>query len=202
MNFFDAVKSVFSQYATFSGRARRSEYWFFYLFTFLVGMVFSMGSGIMSVSQMMSGATMPDPTVTPAEIFMQSLQQSLFGNPFQIGAMIFSLAIFIPTLAVTVRRLHDIGKSGWFYFGYYLAIFFLYIIGIVLIVVGVSFSVAESNATGLTVGLIIAGLFFCLVVIGLAIWMLVLLCKDSQPGDNQYGPNPKGIGEIPSNPNF
>lgn len=74
MSFGAAVSSVFSHYADFSGRARRSEYWWFSLFTFIVGCV------IMWVP------------VLP---------------------ILWSLGIFIPSLAVCVRRLHDIGKSGW-----------------------------------------------------------------------------------------
>jgi len=61
---------------------------------------------------------------------------------------LYSLAVLIPSLAVTVRRLHDVGKSGWF----------------------------------ILVGLI--------PLIG-SIWLLVLFCTDSKPGENQYGPSPK-----------
>lgn len=78
MNFVDAVKTCFSKYACFEGRACRSEYWYFCLFNFLLGIV--------------CGA--------------------LLGK---IGSSIVSLALFIPSLAVAVRRLHDVGKSGWFY---------------------------------------------------------------------------------------
>lgn len=63
---------------------------------------------------------------------------------------IWGIAILIPSIAICVRRLHDIGKSGWWY-----------LLGLVPIV-----------------GWII-----------LIIWFI----RDSQPGDNQWGPNPKGI---------
>ena len=69
-SFGDAIKACFSKYATFSGRANRSEYWYFYLLSFIVGLI-----------------------------------------PF-IG-YVAGLALIIPSLAVAVRRLHDIGKSGW-----------------------------------------------------------------------------------------
>lgn len=63
---------------------------------------------------------------------------------------ILSLALFIPTICVGVRRLHDIGKSGWYY------------------------------------------LIWCIPIIG-TIFMIIWGSTDSQPGPNQYGPNPKGI---------
>lgn len=76
MNFVDAVKSVLvEKYATFTGRARRSEYWYFCLFNFIVGLV--------------------------------------LGAIFFALSWIWSLATFIPSLAVGVRRLHDTGRSGW-----------------------------------------------------------------------------------------
>lgn len=68
----------------------------------------------------------------------------------QIISIIYTLAILLPSIAVSVRRLHDIGKSGYWYF-----IGFIPIIG--------------------------------------SIWILVLMCKDSQTGENIYGPNPKEI---------
>lgn len=61
---------------------------------------------------------------------------------------IYILAIMIPSIAVLVRRLHDIGKSGWWYF-----IVFIPIVG--------------------------------------AIWMVILLCKEGQSGENTYGVSPK-----------
>jgi len=71
---------VWKNFATFSGRARRSEYWMFFLFNVIVSMV-------------------------------------LAGVDAALGTMflgvIYALAAFIPGLAVTVRRLHDTGKSGW-----------------------------------------------------------------------------------------
>ncbi|MBR3492850.1 MAG: DUF805 domain-containing protein, partial [Bacteroidales bacterium] len=81
MNFGEAIKSVFSKYATFSGRARRSEFWYFYLFYILV----AFGLSFLSIW-----------------ISFAKYLYTLFG-----------LGVFLPYTAVTVRRLHDIGKSGW-----------------------------------------------------------------------------------------
>ena len=75
MNFVDSVKTCFAQYATFTGRASRPEYWWFFLFCFIASCVLSV------FSQALSG--------------------------------IFSLATFIPSIAVGARRLHETNRSGW-----------------------------------------------------------------------------------------
>jgi uncharacterized membrane protein YhaH (DUF805 family) len=75
MTFMDAVKTCFSKYADFGGAASRSEYWWFFLFNFVVSLVL----------------------------------QAAFGK---LG-MVFSLVTLLPGLAVSVRRLHDTDRSGW-----------------------------------------------------------------------------------------
>lgn len=92
MGFLDAVRSVFQKYATFSGRARRAEYWWFILFTILGSLVMAILDGAFFRHGMGMGMDGPDP----------------------FGA-IFSLVILLPTIAVTVRRLHDVGRSGWWW---------------------------------------------------------------------------------------
>lgn len=116
MNFMDAVKHVFSNYATFSGRARRSEYWYFFLFNFVVAAVLEVLARAISL--------------------------------FSVLSALYAVAVVVPTLAVIWRRFHDIGKSGAWYF---------------------------------------------IILVPLVGWIFVLiwLCKDSQPDTNQYGPSPK-----------
>jgi uncharacterized membrane protein YhaH (DUF805 family) len=75
MTFQEAIKLCFQKYADFSGRAKRPEFWWFVLFTFLASLILGV------VSSMLSG--------------------------------LFSLAVIVPSLAVGARRLHDIGRSGW-----------------------------------------------------------------------------------------
>lgn len=86
MNFIEAVSTCFSKYATFSGRATRSEYWWFYLFTIL----FSIAVEIL------------------ATVFFPASSDAY--NSFTV---LMSAAMLMPTLAVACRRLHDIGRSGW-----------------------------------------------------------------------------------------
>ena len=112
------------QYADFSGRARRKEYWIFSLINYII-------------------------------IFFLYIRQivmieSTLWLIFPIIFFLYAVAVFLPGLAVNIRRLHDIGKSGWWY------------------------------------------LIYLIPIIG-AIWLTVLMCLDSEPGENQWGENPKEI---------
>jgi uncharacterized membrane protein YhaH (DUF805 family) len=92
---------VLKKYAVFSGRTCRKEYWFFALFNFIIGLILSLL------------------TLIP-----------IVGNIFVIISFAYSLGIIIPAIAVTIRRLHDIGRSG-------LSLFFIFIplIGIIMLIV-------------------------------------------------------------------
>ncbi len=103
MDFGEAIKVCFNKFANFEGRARRSEFWWFQLFTYIIS----------------------------------SLTCGIGG-----------LVLLLPTIAVTARRLHDTGRSGWLQL-----LMFIPIVGYVLII----------------------------------IWTV----QDSDPGTNEYGPNPK-----------
>ena len=150
MSFGEAIKSVFSKYATFSGRARRSEYWYFVLFNVL----FMLGFALIA-------------RVFPEAKFLTYLY------------LVYSLAIVIPSLAVGVRRLHDIGKRGWNMF-------------ILLIVALLNSSITVLGKSSLKIG---SGVLLILSIIALALTVLIVvwLCKDSQPGENKWGPNPKEV---------
>jgi len=111
------------KYAVFSGRSRRKEYWFFVLFNVIVAIVLS----IIDVAL------------------------GTFSSSSNIGLLsgIYSLAVIIPTLALSVRRLHDTDRSGW-----WILISLVPLIG--------------------------------------SIVLLVFYVMDSTPGQNRFGPNPKG----------
>jgi uncharacterized membrane protein YhaH (DUF805 family) len=87
MDFMTAVRTCLSKYVDFSGRARRSEFWWFALFTFLVGIV----TGVID------------------SILGTDYDNTTGGLVNSLG----SLALLLPSLAVAVRRLHDTGRSGW-----------------------------------------------------------------------------------------
>lgn len=96
MNMQTAVKTVLGKYATFSGRAPRSEYWWYFL-AFLILVI---------------GLSVIDGTIVlPALGFEPYAKEG--GSPL---ATLVSLGLLLPTLAVSVRRLHDTDRSGWWYF--------------------------------------------------------------------------------------
>ena len=115
---------VLKQYTDFSGRARRKEYWMFALFNIIFAFAAMILDNVLGIAM-----------------------EKIGYGPIYI---IYGLAVLLPGLAVAVRRLHDVGKSGWM-----LLIVLIPLIG--------------------------------------AIWLLVLLCTDGQPGSNKWGENPKEI---------
>lgn len=84
MGFQEAVRTCLTKYADFSGRARRSEYWYFMLAYGLV-------------------------------ILVASIPEAALGSGTSILAGLVMIAGILPGLAVSIRRLHDTGRSGWFY---------------------------------------------------------------------------------------
>ena len=113
------------QYADFSGRARRKEFWMFVLFSAII--VFALMLVIMALN------------ATGSSIL------SVIGF---VLYCVYALAVIVPSLAVGVRRLHDIGKSGWYFF--------------------------------ITLIPLVGGII-----------LLIWWCKNSQPGENKWGANPK-----------
>ncbi len=107
---------VFANYAVFTGRARRTEYWMFFLINFIISMVLFL---------------------IDYKFGLHSILRDIYG-----------VIVFLPALAVGARRLHDIGSSGWWQ-----------LIGLIP--------------------------FFGEVI------LIVFFCKDSEKGENKYGPNPK-----------
>ena len=89
MSFVEAVKTcLVEKYCTFSGRATRSEFWWFQLFTFLA-MFISVGISAL-------------------------LMESLDSEGGMVICIVTYILLLIPNFSVIVRRLHDVGKSGWF----------------------------------------------------------------------------------------
>jgi uncharacterized membrane protein YhaH (DUF805 family) len=107
MSFADAIRTCFSKYATFSGRARRSEFWYFVLLTFIVGVVLGIVAAVLMAGSIASDseALASGMTSLPAGVMV------VYGI-----AAVFNLAVLLPFLAVSVRRLHDTDRSGGFWF--------------------------------------------------------------------------------------
>jgi len=103
-----AIAACFRKYAVFQGRAPRSEFWWWALFQTVIGLVFlslDMPYYSQCAVQLLSSGTWPTPDA--AQTIVDRLSD------------LFDLVTLLPTITVTVRRLHDIGKSGWwFWFGF------------------------------------------------------------------------------------
>jgi len=113
---------VLKQFADFNGRARRQEYWMFSLFNFLFLMAAGMLDRLLNLASPTTGLG------------------PLYG--------LYILAVFIPGIAVSIRRLHDVGKNGWM-------------------------------------------LLLALIPFIGAIWLLILMVREGDRGENMYGPDPK-----------
>ena len=101
MSFTQAITSGFQNYVNFSGRAMRSAYWYWVLFYFIVSIV------TLLIDRMLFGDSMVSP--------LNSLA---------------ALALLLPSLAVAVRRLHDIDRSGW-----WVLLWFIPIIGWIVLII-------------------------------------------------------------------
>ena len=102
MNFIQSISTCMRKYVTFSGRATRSEFWWFYLFTVLVNLV--------ATSQASSFV----PVLLDGQDMTENESSYFLNNFFFLYlSTITSLILLLPSLAVAVRRLHDVGRSGW-----------------------------------------------------------------------------------------
>jgi uncharacterized membrane protein YhaH (DUF805 family) len=106
MGFGQAVRSCLGKYGTFSGRASRSEFWWFYLFTAIVTGIPIFIGAILFVSA--ASANSGD-----MEASGDISALGLVGILFYILGFLLALALAIPNLSVGCRRLHDRGTSGW-----------------------------------------------------------------------------------------
>ena len=102
-NLFSAYASMFKKYAKFKGRSRRKEYWLAWLMNMIITLVMMV--------------IMYAPIISDIVNYGEPTMDSAAGAGIIIIALvlyIYVLALMIPSIAMTVRRLHDIGKSGWF----------------------------------------------------------------------------------------
>lgn len=173
----EAIGECLSKYATLTGRSRRSEYWWFGLFVLILTLI---PSGLAIATEGILGKT-----------------ENAFCIVLLMGVASFGVVLWtiIPSLAVQTRRLHDVGRSGWWIVGG--------------VVVGLLYPIAKSVVLGFealdcdnevqnlidafqvsTVGGTVM-LLLALVGLGLSIAVFVFSLQDSNRGENKYGPSPK-----------
>ncbi len=136
----------FKKYFIFKGRARRKEYWYFILFNFII-------------------------LISIIWVYYTLFPNSTKHTPMPIT--VYQFIIFIPWLAVATRRLHDIGKSGWWVLP-----------GVVLSFTNPMISSSDSSFA------MILGAFLGLFSIVYVIAMLLFLVRKGTEGENRFGPDP------------
>ena len=174
MGFGDAIKTCFRKYARFSGRASRSEYWWFALFLFLGSVAFSI------LDTALFGTT-----TVETEVGQLKVQDN---GP--LGSL-FSLATLLPALAAGWRRMHDTGRSG------------LYLLYPLIVMIGIATFIGFLSGFGPLmsgdIGALMTGAGGLVLLVSFAVLLisplLVLwwLTRPSQPGTNAYGPNPHEV---------
>lgn len=140
----------FSRYFDFSGRSPRAEYWFFTAFMWFISL------GILLAQKVLGEAVESVLTVV----------NGLFG-----------LVTLIPSIAVAVRRLHDINRSGFVLLGYTIGV-----VGVAGVLLPAAALIGSFAA-----GLVILGL------VVICVKFLILMVTEGDPGPNPYGPNPYGL---------
>jgi uncharacterized membrane protein YhaH (DUF805 family) len=159
------------RYAEFSGRSRRMEYWMFQLFMFLVYMALIVLMMVVGGGALMMAGGDPGTALAAGGAVM-----IIF-----ILYILFALAMFIPALAVTVRRLHDTNRSGKWVLGFVGAYALMFVGGIL--------AAGSPDNPGLGGILSLVG---GVAVIVLALILLVFMFLEGTRGPNNYGPDPKG----------
>lgn len=188
MGFWQAVKTCFKKFFDFKGRARRSEFWWFELFVLIVTLVWSILGSFISVA-VIFGSGGEDFNVTNYVI--------------TLSVIIFLPILFlmIPQYAVTTRRLHDTGRSGWWI--------------VLSLIIGIAYAaayfkalmpmweridegaipasqfnvIADTFQNSPALGTILCLLMLASLAVGITI--LVFEIQDSHRGENKYGPSPK-----------
>jgi uncharacterized membrane protein YhaH (DUF805 family) len=151
-------------YAVFSGRARRKEYWQFVLLSLIAGIA----AAILDAALGLRGSA--------------GAGNGIFG-------LIESLALLIPTLAVGWRRMHDVNKPGWFSL-----IPGVLVVGLVLVAFATAGTAAiAGGGVGGMFGLGVISIVFGLLILASVIWLFVLTVTPGTTGPNAYGPDPKGF---------
>jgi len=156
------------RYAQFNGRSQRKEYWMWILFVLFGSIVFGILDSILG-----AGGKSPLEPAPPPNGLMYVVD--IMGG---VLSTLFVLATFIPGIAVSVRRLHDLDRTGW----WMLVTSAPYLMGLILVVRGVT--------TGGVGGLAMVGGILMLLGGIAGIVMLVWFCSRGTIGSNRFGPDP------------
>ncbi len=182
-NLWQAFLLGLKKYMTFRGRATRTEFWGFWLFLTLASILIQNICGIIiGISLPLDAWQQPFtqgdgiPSVLPNAALLPIIIISAF-------YLLFEIATIIPSMAVTVRRLHDVGWPGWW--------FFLHLISLPLFIAAAIYAAATIPSDPTNALPIILTALAAVTFLGSSILIFVLSLCDSQPGPNKYGASPK-----------
>ncbi len=119
VSFIQAIKNVMIKYAKFSGRSRRSEFWYFKLLLFILYFLIAITQVSDNNKFIIEDSNNFNTTNNSTEIsnITDEIEEVIKNDPaniFTIISSIIGIIFFIPNLTITVRRLHDVGRSGWY----------------------------------------------------------------------------------------
>ena len=175
-----AVRQCICSYAQFNGRATRAEFWWWVLASNLAIVAAVIVDAILTAVLFAFGITIIGPL-----------------------AFLLVIGVLLPSIAVAVRRLHDIGRSGWWLLTWYgidfvASLLFVAALGLVVVFFTLEFGEDGGSGSGLlSTGWILLGGASLLALAALAailavyVWALVWLVRQGQPGPNQHGPDPR-----------
>lgn len=178
-----AVKSGFRQYFRFGGRATRPEFWWWMLFIVIASIVL--------------------------DVIDRIIDRMVGIEELGVLSTLFGLATLLPSLAVTSRRLHDIGKSGWWQLAWCAALALAWGIAVVILFIGLAFAFAAFGDWILTLGTggdlsdiilavlpaLLAFIVAAAVTLGLIVWAIIWMARQGESGENRYGPDPRTVSD-------
>ena len=165
-------------FADFKGRARRKEYWMFLLFNYIISFALGMVYYVGLILQLTNSAD--------AEYYSGGSSSMLWTGGGLVFVFFCIMAIYcwmslIPTLAVIVRRLHDIGRKGTW----------LWLLVVPILLCCIMFLGMSSEMVVIAIGILMFIFNTAIMVL-----FIILGCIDGQKGENKYGPNPKELEEA------
>lgn len=184
-----------AKYAEFNGRSRRSEFWLWVLFRILVGMALSTILSTVMMNVMLPIMSNPQPDMHA--FFSQYMRTVMTIMPIY---SLLHIGLLLPTIAVGVRRLHDIGRTGW----WYILPHAVAIVGLIVffIIFGAQiYGLVQAGEDKMTdeqtfkfVFTLFGSMFLCVFLPVIAAWivMLVFYVTEGKRGPNRFGNDPKG----------
>ena len=163
-----AIKLGFKNYANFSARATRAEYWWWVLFAVVPQIILCVGVVSFSFT-----------TFLGVDLSTTLILYMIY--------LIWTAAFLVPSLTVSIRRLHDVGKSGWEGLKVDLALGVSIGVFGIAVIIAITFGTSGSGIIPILIMLILgfSG------IIAATVWWIVLLGRQGEAGPNKHGPDPR-----------